>query len=67
MKTTRTMLMLLIMGIVLCSTGQVFAEDVPEDGDVPEMHDGTNLTVSYHVQTSCLTEEPEPDGDEPVE
>ena len=65
MKKTMTLLMLLVMGVALLSTSQVYAEEIPDD--IPELHDGLGQIV-LGVQVVDLNEEPEGEPEEePVE
>ena len=67
MKTTITILMLFVMGIILCPAGQVFAEDAP-DGEVPELFDGTAQVAVFDTGAVWIDEAPEPDPEpEPSE
>ena len=66
MKKTLTLLMLLAMGLMLTSTGQVFADEEPPD-EVPEMHDSTGQIVLTTQTVNLSDEEPEAEDDEPEE
>lgn len=61
MKKITALLMLFAVAVLFGSAGEVFAEEMPEDEQIPELYKNAVQTAVFDTGTVYLEEEPEPE------